>query len=107
MGNVQVRLPDDMEGELEELAAQMHASRSEAMRRALAEGLQVIRFDHALHRYIDGDVSLARAAELADVSLVRMARAAAERGVPYFRYSAEEAEADVETARRWFQEHRG
>lgn len=96
MGNVQVRLPDDMEEKLKDLAEELHASRSEAIRRALDEGLKAIRLDRALQRYARGEVSLARAAHDAGVSIYVMAKEASEAGIPYFRYSIEEVERDAE-----------
>lgn len=98
MGNVQVRLPDDLEEALDALAGEMHTSRSEVMRNALAEGLTSMRVERALSRYVAGEMSLEAAARYAGVSLVRMASLAAERDIPFFRYSPEEAEADAETA---------
>lgn len=59
MGNVQVRLPDDLEGELEDLAEELETNRSEAIRRALAEGLESIRVQRALQGYLREEVTLA------------------------------------------------
>ncbi len=98
MGNVQVRLPDDMEQALEALASELHTSRSEVMRNALAEGLVSMRLDRALSRYSRGDLSLEAAARSAGVSLSRLASAAADRKIPYARYGLEEAEADRRAA---------
>ncbi|MBS1263589.1 MAG: hypothetical protein MAG715_00772 [Methanonatronarchaeales archaeon] len=99
MGNVQVRLPDEVVEELERLAEEMHSSRSEAARNAISEGLKSIRTRVALERYVEGEFSLARAAEYAGTSLQRMATLAAERGVPYLRSSVSEVEREVEAAR--------
>lgn len=100
MGNVQVRLPDDLERELEEMATELHTNRSEAMRRALEEGLGAMRLDHAVQRYLDDEVSLTRAARTAGVSIPRMARELADRGVPTMRYGVPEADADADRARQ-------
>lgn len=98
MVNVQVRLPEDMAAELDALAEDLHASRSEAIRRALDEGLRELKLQRAMQRYQAGDWTLARAAREAGVPLSRFARAAADRGIPFFRYSVEEAEADAQVA---------
>lgn len=98
MGNVQVRLPDDLEQALEALAGELHTSRSEVMRNALEEGLASMRLERAISKYTRGELSLEAAARYADVSLTRMAAATADRGVPYARYSVEEAQEDREVA---------
>lgn len=98
MGNVQVRLPDDLEQALEEFADQLHTNRSEVMRNALADGLASMRVDRALSRYGSGDVSLEAAAREAGVSLARMAHEAAQQGLPFFRYGAQAAQADRRAA---------
>lgn len=98
MGNVQVRLPDDLEDALEALAGEMHTSRSEVMRNALAEGLASMRLERALSRYVSGQLSLEAAARYAGVSLSRLASVAADRGIPFYRYTVEEADADAEAA---------
>lgn len=106
MGNVQVRLPDDLEDDLDRLARDLHTTRSDAARGALAEGLRVIRMERAVGRYAAGEFSLERAAREAGVSLYRMARTTAERGIPYFRYSAEDAGADLRAAREILRDRR-
>lgn len=98
MGNVQVRLPDDLEDALDALAGEMHTSRSEVMRNALAEGLTSIRRDRALSRYVAGEMSLEAAARYAGVSMAQLASAAAEQGIPFFRYPTEEADRDRDVA---------
>lgn len=98
MGNVQVRLPDDLEESLDALAGEMHTSRSEVMRNALSEGLRSIRLERALSQYVAGEVSLEAAARYAGVSLARFASAAAERGIPFLRYDPEEADRDRDVA---------
>lgn len=103
MGNVQVRLPDDLEEDLEELAAELRTNRSETVRRALDEGLKAIRLERAVTAYAEEEMTLARAAEYAGVSLQRMAKAAADRGIARFRYGTEELEQDVEDARSFLE----
>jgi hypothetical protein len=95
MGNAQVRLPEDLQAEVNGLAARMHGSQSDAIRVALAEGIRAIRQREALQSYIEGRCSLARAAKDAGTSLHEMAARAASLNVPYARYPADEAEGDL------------
>lgn len=104
MDVIQLRLPEDDIKALDELAARLHASRSEAARTAIDEGLRVLRMEEAFQKYVTGEFTLARAAEFAGVALQRMAQLAADRGVPYFRYTADEVEQDAAVARRWLED---
>lgn len=98
MDNLQVRLPEEDIASLDALASQLRASRSDAARAALDEGIRVLRLRIALDKYAAGDFTLERAAEEAGVSLQRAAQAARDRGVPFFRYGADELRRDAATA---------
>lgn len=106
MDVVQLRLPEEDIKALDELAARLHASRSEAARAAIDEGLRVLRMEEAFQKYVAGDFTLARAAEFAGVALQRMAQVASDRGVPFYRYSRDELHRDAAEAER-FLERRG
>lgn len=95
MGNVQVRLPDELEAMVDEIAKRLHGSRSDAVRIALAEGVQAIRQREALDAYVSGRCSLERAAQDARTSLHDMAARAASLGIPYARYTPDEAQEDL------------
>ena len=97
MGNLQVRVPDDLEASVDAIAKRLHGSRSDALRIALAEGVQAIRYREALDAYVSGKCSLERAAQDAQTSLHDMAARAASLGIPYARYTPEEAAADLKT----------
>lgn len=96
VGNIQVRLPDDLESDVARLARRLHGNRSDAIRVAVAEGLHALRFKEALESYVAGSVSLARAAQDAGLSLQEMAARAASIGIPYARYGPDEAARDAE-----------
>lgn len=106
MDNLQIRLPEEEIAALDELAGQLKASRSDAARAALDEGMRVIRMNFAFQRYADGAFTLARAAEYAGVSIQRMAQHVRDRGLAYARYEVDEAERDVETAGLVFRKRR-
>jgi predicted HTH domain antitoxin len=55
----------------------------------------------ALEKYIDEEFTLCKAAEFANVSIQRMARYAAERGIPFFRESLTELKRDIGEAEDW------
>lgn len=94
MGNVEVRLPDELEQALEALAAELDTNRSAVVSTALSEGLRAMRLERGLTKFTAGELSLEAAAGYAGVSISQMARGAAERGIAYHRYDPAEAEAD-------------
>ncbi len=57
--------------------------------------------DRAMARYLNLEYTLSRAAQYAGVMIREIARAAIERGIPFFRYSLEELRKDRERARTW------
>lgn len=98
--SIQIRLGKAELAELSDLQDEFKRSRSEVTRRALAEGIRVLKTDVALNRYAREEITLERAAEFAGVSIAQMADAASARGISYFRYSPEELDNDLRTLRR-------
>lgn len=97
--SVQIRLDREQLRELKDLEKEFKRSRSEVTRRALAEGLRVMKMELALERYSKEEITLVRAAQFAGVSISQMVDAAAGRGIPYFRYPASELERDANKLR--------
>lgn len=69
--HVTARVPEDLYEAIEELRTEERLDRSTAIARLLERGVKDWRIDTAVRRYRDGDVSLGRAAEIADLSLWR------------------------------------
>ena len=101
MNNLQVRVDREEIHELDELAEEMHVSRSEIARTALREGVRRLRMEKALDRYLRLEFTLGRAAEYAGVTIQEMSDVAAARGIPFFRYSLEELRRDIERGATW------
>jgi len=101
MRNLQVRVDDDEVQDIDHLAEDLNLSRSEVARNALREGMRKLRIERALARYLNLEFTLSRAAQFAHVTIQEMARAASERGIPFFRYSLEELRRDRERAEGW------
>lgn len=97
---LQVRLEEEDLRLLDELARETDLVRSEVTRQALRTGMKRLRMERALMKYLGHEFTLARAAEYAGVGIFEMSQVAADRGIPYFRYPAEEFERDAEVARR-------
>lgn len=83
MGTISAWIPDDLEADLETYLEEEHVDRCTAVRTLLADGLADWRRERALDRLADGEVSVARAAELADVSVWELTRLAEERDVTW------------------------
>ena len=81
MPTVSVRLPDDDQDELEEVAELLSEDRSTTIRKALREGLATLRERHAVERYQSEDVSVNEAARLAGLSIGEWLELAHERGL--------------------------
>jgi len=74
VGTISTRVPEELEAELEAYLEAERLDRSTAVRKLLAEGLETWRRERALERFVDGEVSLSRAAELAELSVWEFAR---------------------------------
>lgn len=69
MGIVSVRLPDDLEAELEAYIEAEHLDRDSAVRKLLAEGLDSWRTERALEQLHAEEITFSRAAELAKMNV--------------------------------------
>lgn len=83
MGTVSARVPDEIEAMLEEYVEAENVERSTAIRQLLTEGLSEWRVERALALLADGEVTLSRAAEIADVSVWELQRRATDADVTW------------------------
>lgn len=83
MGTVSVRVPDELEAELEAYLEAEQLDRSTAVRKLLAEGLDEWRRDRALDQLAAGRITFSRAADLAGMSVWDFAQLAKERDVTW------------------------
>jgi predicted HTH domain antitoxin len=101
MHPTQVRLDRELKDGLERLAKRDRTTTSEALRRALKEGVRALLLREAVAGYIEKRLSLGGAAEVAGVSIAEMAAHLGDRGIPFYRYSAADLERDAKRARGW------
>ena len=83
MGTISARVPEELEEELETYLQEEQLDRSTAVRKLLAEGLEDWRRERALRKLDDGEVTFARAAELAEMSVWDFAQLAKERDITW------------------------
>jgi len=75
-----IRVPESIVDELEQMAAEEQVDRTAVVRRLLVEGMRQWRLERALRLYEQGQVTRERAAELAGVSIYEVMDALRERG---------------------------
>jgi predicted HTH domain antitoxin len=95
MKTVTTRIPEDDEQALAELEAELTADRSEVLRRLIRRGLADWRKEKALEQLREHEITIRRAADMADVSYVEMLSLAAEEGID-IGYTTEDLERDLE-----------
>ncbi len=98
MPSVSVRLPDEEKAELESVAELLEEDRSTTIRKALREGLSDLRVRLAVERYQSGDVGVAEAARLANVTVGEWLAIARDRNLTV-QLTREDIEREVEAAR--------
>lgn len=94
MKTVTTRIPEEDEEALAELEAELTADRSEVLRRLIRDGLTEWRKEKALEQLRDHDVTLRRAAEIADVTYLEMLALASEDGID-IGYTTDDLERDL------------
>lgn len=100
MSNVQVRLPQRSIKEIDLLGNRLGSKRSDVIRKALNEGVTLIKAELALKDYIGNKITLCKAALASGMSIVEFAEYASRKGIPFIRYSADDAERDFERLRK-------
>lgn len=94
MKTVTTRISEDDEAALSELEEELTADRSEVLRRLIRQGLTDWRKEQALEQLREHNITIRRAAEIADVPYVEMLSLAAEEGIDVG-YSTDELERDL------------
>lgn len=95
MKTVTTRIPEDDEAALSELEDETSADRSEVLRRIIRKGLNDWKKERAVEKLKDHDVTLRKAAEMADVGYVEMLSLASEEGIDVG-YTTDDLERDLE-----------
>ena len=83
MGSISVRVPDELETELDAYLEDENLDRSTAVRKLLSEGLEEWRRERALDQLAAGTISLSKAAEMAEMSVWDFAQLAKERDITW------------------------
>lgn len=83
MGTISARVPDALEAELEAYIEEENLDRSTAVRKLLTEQLEAVRHERALSMLDAGEVTISRAAEIAEMDLWAFTRLAEEEGISW------------------------
>ena len=95
MATVQVRIDDDENKDLDELAKKLEISKSELLRKIIKRGKKGLLFDVYFEKLTKMEISLSRAAAEAGLSIPEFMEYAKKRGFSYFHYDPEEIERDL------------
>ena len=83
MDTISVRLPDELEADLEAYLDEENLDRSTAVRKLLTEGLEAWRRDRAVEQLAAGRITFSTAADIAGLSVWEFARLAQERDLTW------------------------
>ncbi len=97
MKTISVRLPDQYVHEIEEACKQEFLDKGTMLRRLIGDALRAYRIKKAFDLYIEGKISLWRAARMAGMTYRGALEELKKRNIP-FRYEKEDIDADIEWA---------
>mgnify|MGYP001586407347 CR=1 FL=1 len=95
LGRVSLTVPRELLEKSEKIAKEKLEDRSTVMRELLALGLKQYMIKDALEMYVEGKISMEKAAELADVSIWKFLDVLKERKMP-LRYDLEDIKREIE-----------
>jgi len=94
MATVQVRIDDEENKSLDELAAKLGITKSELLRKIIQRGKKGLLFDMYFEKLTKNEISLSRAAAEVGLSIPEFMELAIKRGYTYFQYDPEELNRD-------------
>jgi len=94
---ITTKVPEEMEKEIARIAKEENLNKATVIRRLLTQAIERWRIERALREYQEGNITIAKAARMAGVSLRKIMRMAAEAEIP-FQYSVEDLRKDYEAA---------
>ena len=94
---ITTRVPDEIAKDIDFFTKLEKLDRSTLTRRLLAEALEEHKIDYALRKYKDKEVSLWKAARIANVPLSRILLILKQKKIP-FNYSEKDLEEDIKAA---------
>jgi len=95
--HVTTRVPEELYEDIERVQQQEKTDTSTTVKRLLEEGVKNWKISDAVGKYQNGEVSVGKAAELAEVSLWEFTEVLEQRGVE-LNYSEKDLERDIELA---------
>ncbi|KCZ71695.1 uncharacterized small protein [Candidatus Methanoperedens nitroreducens] len=82
MSDISITAPEDLEDKIKMLATGLHMDRSAVIRSIIDAGVRQKLIEYALGQYMQKKVSLAKAAEIAGISIREMLDILSEKGIP-------------------------
>ena len=97
MATVQVRIDDEENKNLEDLAKKLSITKSELLRKIIKRGKKGLLFDVYFEKLTKKEISLSRAAAEAGLSIPEFMDYAEKRGYTYFHYDPDELSRDMDS----------
>ena len=82
MSDLSITAPEDLEDKIKMLAAGLHMDRSAVIRSIIDAGVRQKLIEYSLNQFMEKKVSLAKAAEIAEISIREMLDILNEKGIP-------------------------
>jgi len=82
MSEIYITAPEDIETKIKMLAAGLHMERSAVIRSIIDVGVQQKLIEYSLNQFMEKKVSLAKAADIAGISIREMLDILNEKGIP-------------------------
>ena len=82
MSEISITAPEDIETKIKMLAAGLHMDRSAVIRSIIDVGVRQKLVEYSLNQFMEKKVSLAKAAEIAGISIREMLDILNEKGIP-------------------------
>ncbi|MFB6283598.1 MAG: UPF0175 family protein [Halobacteria archaeon] len=93
--HVTTRVPEDIYDEIERIREEERTDRSTAVKKLLERGIESWKLSTAVEKYRLGEISLGKAAEIADVGIWEFMEILRDRGIEPS-YSEDDLEQDIE-----------
>ena len=95
---ITTRIPEKTAKDIEYFIKNEHTDRSTFLRQMLVKGIEEKKIDYALKKYVEGEITIGKAAEIADIPLRKMLKIISEKKVE-FQYSMSDLRSDFMAAK--------
>ncbi len=95
---ITTRIPEKTVKDIDYFTKNEHTDRSTFLRQILVKGIEEKKIEYALKKYVDGEITIGKAAEIADITLRKMLKIISEKKID-FQYSMDDLRSDFTAAK--------